>query len=142
MASYHDQQDSPYTPEQLFNLVADVESYPEFLPWCRAARILERGDTHFTAELVIHFKTVTEQYTSRVELKKPDAIHVEMIKGPFHHLINDWKFSATDTGALIDFTLDFQFKAKWLDALIGALFTKATHKMVTAFSERADALYG
>lgn len=137
-----------YTPRQLFDLVSDVAKYPEFLPWCRAARILERGDGWFTAELVVTFKHITEQYTSRVSLHPPAtetsscALEVELISGPFHHLDNHWKFEPAATGSEVHFHLDFAFKTKWLDKLIGGFFTRASEKMVAAFSARADALYG
>lgn len=142
MPTHHDSHTSPYAPEQLFALVADVEKYPEFLPWCRAARITERGDGYFIADLVISFSHITEQYTSRVELTPPERITVTMMKGPFHHLYNEWVFSPCADGTNIGFSLDFAFKNKLLDKLIGGLFTRATEKMSTAFLARADALYG
>ncbi len=143
MTSHHEIQHSPYTPEQLYTLVADVERYPEFLPWCRAARVFEQDDKKMVAELVISFKHITEQYTSEITLDKPNEIHVKMIRGPFSHLTNDWKFLAREDGGTdIDFSLDFKFKSIILDKLIGAFFTRATHKMVEAFKKRADALYG
>lgn len=136
---------SPYQPAQLFALVADVAQYPEFLPWCRAARILERGDGWFTAELVISFKHITEQYVSRVELSPGDAesgIHVAMVSGPFEHLHNRWHFCARDGGTEIDFEVDFKFRSRLLNGIIGPLFQKASEKMGNAFRSRADALYG
>lgn len=138
----------PYSPRQLFDLVADVKNYPEFLPWCRAARVLEHGNGYFTAELVISFKHITEQYTSRVHLTPPErdhspaAIRVELVSGPFDHLDNRWTFEpAEDGGTTLHFHLDFAFKTRWLDKLIGGFFARATEKMVAAFSKRADALY-
>lgn len=141
MPTHHDTQHSPYSPAQIFALVADVEHYPEFLPWCRAARVLERGEQYFVAELVICFKHICEQYTSRVELTPHQRIDVTMLKGPFHHLSNRWEFIAEDAGTRIEFFLDFAFKSKLLDRLIGGLFSRATEKMSEAFMTRADALY-
>jgi len=143
MPSHSEQQFSPYSPNQLFDMVADVEKYPEFLPWCRAARILERKDNEFLGELIISFAHITESYTSKVVLN-PEAgiIDVVMVKGPFEHLTNHWKFIPKDGGTNIDFALDFKFRSKILEKLIGGLFGKATAKMVDAFKARADALYG
>lgn len=142
MPAYHDTHTAPYAPAQIFDLVADVERYPEFLPWCRAARILERQADCFIAELVICFKHITEQYTSKVTLFPHERIEVEMLKGPFHHLSNRWEFYGEDGGTRIEFFLDFAFKSKLLDKLIGGLFTRASQKMSEAFMTRADALYG
>ncbi len=141
MPTHHDTQHSPYSPAQIFALVADVERYPEFLPWCRAARILERGEQYFVAELVICFKHICEQYTSRVQLFPHERIEVIMLKGPFHHLTNRWDFYGEDSGTRIEFLLDFAFKSKLLDKLIGGLFTRASEKMSEAFMARADTLY-
>lgn len=146
---HKDVQFSPYSPRQLFTLVADVARYPEFLPWCRAARILRReSDTVFYAELVIAYKSFSERYTSRVELAlgeggaKPHAIHVVMTEGPFHHLTNEWVFTETeDHGTRIDFTLDFQFRNALLSSLLGPFFGAAAGRMAEAFKKRADELY-
>lgn len=143
MPTLTDHQRSPYTPRQLFALVADVERYPEFLPWCRAARILEHKEGELLAELVISFKGFTESYTSRVVLTPPAAIDVTMTRGPFEHLVNRWRFTPEGQGGTaIEFFLDFKFRSRLLEALIGGLFEKATRKMAAAFTARADALYG
>lgn len=143
MPAHHETQFSPYAPQQIFALVADVEKYPEFLPWCRAARVVERGEGEFLGELVVSFAHMTESYVSRVRLTPYSAIDVVMVRGPFAHLINRWAFSETDGGGTrIDFSLDFQFRSRLLEKLIGSLFSKATAKMAVAFKERADALYG
>jgi coenzyme Q-binding protein COQ10 len=133
---------STHTPEQLFDLVIDVEQYPEFLPWCRAARVLKQNDTEMEAELVISFKHWTESYVSKITLNKPHTIHVEMLRGPFKHLVNHWKLNKHKEGTEIDFMVDFEFRSNLLNKLIGALFTRATEKMVDAFETRADELYG
>jgi len=148
MPSHSEQQILPYSSQQLFDLVADVERYPEFLPWCRAARVIERGEHELVAELVIAFHHLTESYSSRVLLKRPStgydpgAIDVTMIKGPFDFLINRWRFLPKENGCEIDFFLDFAFRSRLLDKMIGGVFSKATSKMVAAFRERADVLYG
>ena len=136
------QETSPYSQQQLFDLVADIERYPEFLPWCRAARILERRENQLIAELVISFKHITEQYTSCVTLHEPDRIDVTLVKGPFEHLENHWKFIPANQGTTIEIDISFAFKSRLLDRLIGGLFERASQKMVAAFKERADILYG
>ncbi len=142
MPSHTEQQLSPYSPQQLFDLVADIEKYPVFLPWCRAARILERGNNEFLGELVISFAHITESYTSRVTINEPHSIDVVMVKGPFEYLTNKWKFTPTENGTRIDLALDFKFRSRLLEKLIGSLFAKATHKMAGSFKKRADELYG
>jgi len=141
MASHHETQILPYTQQQLFSLVADVAKYPEFLPWCRAARILSHNEGGFEAELIIHFKGFSESYISRVTLTPHSEINVVMIKGPFEYLTNHWQLTSVDEGTRIDFALDFKFRSKILERLMGAFFTRATQKMVDAFKERAQALY-
>jgi len=148
MPAHSESRSFPYATDKLYALVADVENYPVFLPWCRAARILQRFDDGFTAELIISFKGLTEQYTSRITLTPPAGDHancridVELVSGPFHHLSNHWSFAPNGADTQVEFSLDFQFKTKLLDMLIGQLFSKATQKMVEAFSARAHALYG
>lgn len=142
MPQLEEHQILPYSPEQLFALVLDVEKYPEFLPWCRAARVIERSENEMLAELVISFAHVTESYVSRVRWQEPETIDVELVKGPFHHLTNRWRFKATSEGTAIDFFVDFAFKSKILHKLIGSYFAKASQKMVGAFRSRSEALYG
>jgi coenzyme Q-binding protein COQ10 len=149
MHTYHDTQQSQYSTRQLFDLVIDIERYPEFLPWCRAARILERGDGRMLAELVISFKHITENYVSEVTFKTPQSpqdsgsIDVNLVRGPFKYLTNKWAFTPLpDGGAQIALDLSFKFRSMLLDSIIGLLFGKASKKMVLAFKERADALYG
>lgn len=148
MPVHNEQLFSPYNTQALFDMVADIERYPDFLPWCRAARILSRSEGECMAELVISFKHLTESYVSRVVLNRPasgDAagnIDVTMVEGPFAHLVNRWTFTPHNGGTQIGFFLDFSFRSRLLEMLIGGLFTKATHKMAQAFKERADRLYG
>jgi coenzyme Q-binding protein COQ10 len=137
-------ENSPYTCQQLYDLVINVEQYPEFIPWCKAARILRQYENYFEAELVISFKHIRESYVSKVTGNEADfTIEVEMIKGPFHHLINKWKFEQlAEGGCKINFHIDFAFKNIILEKIIGSLFNKATQKMVAAFKEQAKILYG
>ncbi|MGE5545376.1 MAG: type II toxin-antitoxin system RatA family toxin [Solirubrobacterales bacterium] len=134
----------PYTPDQLFDMVADVEKYPEFLPWCVAARIRRREGTTFYADLIIGFKMIRERYTSKVVCDRARSrIDVTYTEGPFHHLNNHWIFEpAPDGGTTIDFYVDFEFRSKLLQKVIGALFNEAVRLMVHSFEKRAGQLYG
>jgi coenzyme Q-binding protein COQ10 len=134
----------PYRPHQLYELVAGVDKYPEFLPWCKAARITKREGDTFYADLVVAFKVFRERFTSRVHLVPAELqIDVEYINGPFRYLNNHWHFlEAEDGGCIIDFYVDFEFRSRLLQNLIGMLFNEAVQRMVGAFEARARQLYG
>lgn len=133
----------PYTQEQLFDLVAAVDKYPEFLPWCLASRITKREGDVFYADLIIGYKMVREKFGSRVTTKRPDHIHVEYLSGPMKHLSNHWKFKRLKDGSCeIDFYVDFEFKNPVFQKLMGLFFNEAVRRMVSAFEDRANALYG
>lgn len=144
MATHAEKRVLPYRPDQLFDLVADVGRYPEFLPWCIGARIKSRSETLLVADLVIGFKGIRERFTSRVTLDRPGMrIDVAYLDGPFKYLNNHWIFNETgDGGCEIDFFVDFEFRSRILQKLIGLLFNEAVRRMVGAFELRADALYG
>lgn len=147
MRSHRETRILPYTPEQVFNLVADVEKYPQFLPWCTACRINRReSDTVFVADLAIGFKMVREKFTSRVTTERPQQVKVQYIDGPFRHLVNTWTFhpATTSNGApatRVEFFLEFEFRSKLLQSIIGVLFEEAVRRMVAAFETRAAQLY-
>jgi coenzyme Q-binding protein COQ10 len=131
----------PYRPEQLFDLVADIDRYPEFLPWCVAARIRRREGAILSADLMVGFKMVRERFTSKVTLGK-NRIDVAYTDGPFKYLKNHWIFEpADDGGTNVDFFVDFEFHSKVLTTLIGALFGEAVRVMVASFEKRARDLY-
>ncbi|SDG95328.1 type II toxin-antitoxin system RatA family toxin [Roseospirillum parvum] len=133
----------PYTQKQLFDLVADVERYPDFLPWCLGSRIKRRlSDTVFEADLVVGFKMIRERFTSRVELIGTDKVNVTYKEGPFRYLNNHWVFIEQENGTCIDFYVDFEFRSKMLQKLMGTLFNEAVQRMVAAFEQRARQLYG
>ena len=132
----------PYTPEQVFDLVADIERYPEFLPWCVGARIRERRDNVILGDLLIGWRMVRERFTSRVTLNRPDRIDVEYTEGPFRYLKNHWVLERQPGGCLVDFFVDFEFRSRFLQSVIGALFNEAVKRMVSAFEKRAKELYG
>jgi len=142
MPTHAEQRVLPYTPEQLFELVADVARYPEFLPWCVASRIRSRDGDVFFADLVIGFKMVRERFTSKVTLTRPDRVDVTYTEGPFKHLNNHWNFKPHPNGTELDFYVDFEFRSKLLQTMIGALFNEAVKLMVSAFEKRAKQLYG
>ncbi|MFN4165878.1 MAG: type II toxin-antitoxin system RatA family toxin [Ferrovibrio sp.] len=133
----------PYTPDQLYALVAGVEHYPKFLPWCLGARIRERSERLMVADLIIGFKMFRERFTSRVTLS-PEAkrIDVEYTDGPFKYLKNHWIFRPHSQGCEIDFYVDFEFRSKLLQKTIELLFNEAVKRMVGAFETRAKQLYG
>ena len=133
----------PYTPEQLFNLVADVERYSEFLPWVVAVRIRSASEKEIIADLVVGFSAFKERFTSRVSLDKPHRIHVDYIEGPLKYLRNEWRFDpAPDGGTNLYFSVDFAFRSRIFQALAGEMFDRALRRMTDAFERRAAALYG
>ena len=142
MPTHAEQRALPFPPEKLFDLVADIERYPEFLPWCVGARMLRREDNVIYADLMIGFKMVRETFTSKVTLTPSSRIDVEYQKGPFKHLTNHWMFKPHADGCLIDFYIDFEFRSRLLRNLIEPLFNEAVRRMVSAFETRAHAVYG
>ncbi len=132
----------PYTPEQLYDLVADIEKYPEFLPWCMAARILSKTDTEIVADLIIGYKVFRETFRSRVHLTPKTRIEVEYINGPFHYLNNHWEFQKHEDGTDIEFFIDFQFRSTLLQRGMQAVFESAFNQMLNAFEKRAQQIYG
>jgi coenzyme Q-binding protein COQ10 len=142
MPTHAEQRILPYTAEQLFDLVADVERYPEFLPWCVGARIRERRPDLIVADLLIGFRMFRERFTSKVTLARPHRIDVAYSEGPFRYLDNHWTFAPVEGGCRIDFFVDFEFRSAILQKLIGVLFNEAVRRMVAAFETRAQALYG
>ncbi|MEX2648539.1 MAG: type II toxin-antitoxin system RatA family toxin [Alphaproteobacteria bacterium] len=133
----------PYSAAQLYGLVADVERYPEFLPWCLAVRVRRRDGPTMHADMSIGFRMFRETFGSRVTLTPVGAIDVAYIDGPFRYLNNHWRFiDQPGGGCLVDFYVDFEFRSHLLQRLIGALFNEAVRRLVAAFEARAHALYG
>lgn len=131
----------PYTPEQMFDLVADVGRYAEFLPWVTAVRIRSNGSNEMVADLIVGFKGLRETFTSKVQKVRPDTIHVDYLDGPLKYLTNDWTFRPAPAGCEVDFAVDFAFKNKMFEMLAGQVFGQALRKMIGAFEDRAAALY-
>lgn len=127
----------------MFDLVADVRRYPEFLPWVSAMRVRKDGETETLADMIVGFKGLRETFTSKVEKHRPESIRVEYVEGPLKFLYNDWRFRADgDAGCLVDFTVDFAFKNRMFEMLAGQVFGVALRRMIGAFEERAAVLYG
>ena len=135
-----------YTPEQLFDMVADVRRYPEFLPWCVGARVISRKEGELIADLTIGFKMFRETFRSEVLLERPEHVHVRYLNGPFRYLNNHWRFHQHPHGnemwTEVDFFVDFEFRSRLLQAVIGTVFNEAVRLMVRAFERRAMQLYG
>ncbi|MDO9503276.1 type II toxin-antitoxin system RatA family toxin [Falsiroseomonas sp.] len=131
----------PYTDEQLFDMVADVRRYPEFLPWCVGARVVSRTENELVADLTIGFKMFRETFRSNVTLERPHHVHVRYLTGPFRYLNNHWRFRPVANGTEVDFFVDFEFKSRLLQAVIGTVFNEAVRLMVRSFERRAANLY-
>lgn len=133
----------PYTSEQMFDLVADVPRYGEFLPWVAAVRVRSDSETEMVADLVVGFKSLSERFTSKVTKQRPGRIHVEYIDGPLAYLHNEWGFRPDGQGGThVDFMVDFAFKSRIFEMLAGQVFDKALRRMIGAFETRAAQLYG
>lgn len=147
MPNHSETRTLPYSAQQMYDLVADVASYPEFLPWCSAARIRSEtpeGDTRLMlADLVISFKVFRERFGSRVVLHDAKkSVETEYLDGPFKFLKSTWDFRDVDGGCEVSFFVDFEFKNFILQKAIGLVFNEAMHRIVRAFETRAATLYG
>lgn len=143
MPSIHETRRMPYSAAQMFDLVADVDKYPEFLPWIIATRVRDEDDNGLTADMLVGFKALREKFTSKVELHRPDSLRVQYIDGPMRDLDNLWSFTPLDDGGCeLDFKVNFTFKNRMFEAIAGQYIDKAFRKMVAAFEVRAKELYG
>ncbi len=144
MLQHIEQRHLPYTPEQMFDLVADVARYHEFAPWCIASRINKvESENVFYADLIVGYKMFRERFTSKVVLDRSSRIHIEYLKGPLKNLKNNWEFIRQPDGTcIIDFSVEFEFSNVALQALANMFFNEVVKRMVSAFEERAKVLYG
>jgi coenzyme Q-binding protein COQ10 len=138
-----------HSAADMFELVADGEKYPEFVPLCSALRVRSRTDkgegvTVLVADMTVAYKIIRETFTSRVNLDRPNLkVLVEYLDGPFKHLQNRWTFRPIDKNACeVEFFIDYEFRSRTLAMLMGALFDTAFRKFAFAFEERADKVYG
>jgi coenzyme Q-binding protein COQ10 len=143
MPSVHEVRQLPYSAEQMFDLVADVGRYAEFLPWVVATRVQSDTGELMVADMLVGFKALREKFTSRVEKQRPDRLQVHYIDGPMRDLENVWLFRPlSETSCEIDFSVSFRFRNPLFESLAGQYFDKAFRKMVAAFEARAAELYG
>lgn len=143
MPTHAEIRELPYSAEDLYKLVADIEKYPEFLPWCVGLRVKNRSAETITADMIIGFKVFREKFTTRVSLTPESRIDVEYLNGPFKYLNNHWKFIPKGSNSCeIDFFVDFEFRSAILQKAIGVVFNEAVQKMINAFEMRAHDVYG
>ncbi len=143
MPRHNETRHLPYSPTQMFDLVANVGAYPEFLPWVSAIRVRSESETEMVADMIVGFKGLKESFTSRVLKHRPDSVRVDYLDGPLKHLHNLWGFRDDGQGGvLVDFEVEFEFKNRLFEMLAGQMFDKALRKMIGAFETRAAALYG
>jgi coenzyme Q-binding protein COQ10 len=132
----------PYTPDELYAVVADIEHYPTFIPYIEGARIIDTTPDATIAELRVAYKGISGRYTSRVLLDSDlKEISVELAQGPFKHLYQGWKFTAAPGGARVEFDIDFQMRSRLIEMLVSGMFESAIAKIMTAFENRAKMLY-
>jgi coenzyme Q-binding protein COQ10 len=136
-----------HSAEQMFALVADVETYPEFLPLCEALSVRSRrerdGRTLLVADMTVGYKAIRETFTSQVHLKPDElTIDVSYLDGPFKYLNNTWTFEPAPGGSEVKFFIDYEFKSRMLGMVMGTMFDRAFRMFSDAFEKRADRLYG
>jgi coenzyme Q-binding protein COQ10 len=148
MPSFHSTRRVKHSPDKMFDLVADVENYPRFVPLCeslsvRLRRPLDDGREVMVADMTVAYTLYRETFTSKVTLDRAKAeILVEYLDGPFKHLENRWTFEPDGEGCKVGFWIAYEFKSRAMGALMGAMFDKAFRKFSEAFEKRADAVYG
>jgi len=142
MPGIHEVRQLPYSPEQMFDLVSDVGSYREFLPWVVATRVRKNSETEMLADMVVGFKSIRESFTSRVTKERPHEINVHYVDGPLSDLDNRWLFKPYGLESCeVEFFVDFTFKNKMFERIAGQYFDRAFRMMVAAFEKRAAELY-
>ena len=148
MPSFRTTRPIHHTPQEMFDLVADVEKYPEFLPLCEGLRVRRRAESGegvetLVAEMKVGYKKIHEAFTSRVTLDRTRLrILVEYVDGPFKYLENRWTFRPTPGGCEVEFYISYEFRSRALGLLMGSVFDKAFRRFAVAFEERADEIYG
>jgi coenzyme Q-binding protein COQ10 len=138
-----------YSAQQMFDLVADVEAYPQFLPMCTALSVTSRTDSNdggqdLIARMSVGYKSISESFTTRVEIRPgPRIINASYIDGPFRYLGNRWSFHEADSGgSIVDFAIRYEFKSALLGVMMGGLFDQAFRRFTGAFEDRARVVYG
>jgi coenzyme Q-binding protein COQ10 len=141
MPRHTEQATLPYSPDELFAVVADVKDYPSFVPWCREVHIQRKDDREIIADLVIGFGPFNESFTSHVTLDRPRHVLVRAIEGPLEHLTNTWTFTSVAEKTRVDFMIDFEFKSHLLDHVASEMFHEASTRMMSAFESRVHLLH-
>jgi coenzyme Q-binding protein COQ10 len=140
--SYTETRIIPYSAELLYQIVADVKSYPDFLPWCLGAHMLKETETELVADLVIGYGFLKEKFRSNVSLTPYERIEVQYSQGPFRYLKSYWAFKPQGTSATkVEFFIDFEFKTSLLQKAIEGVFKESTKRLIQAFEKRAQELY-
>lgn len=143
MPAIHETRRLPWSAEQMFDLVADVGRYPEFLPWVIATRVRSSSETEIVADMLVGFSALREKFTSRVEKRRPHEIRVHYMDGPMRDLDNRWLFrSVSEHACEIEFSVEFTFRNALFQKLASQYLDKAFRKMVSAFETRAGEIYG
>ena len=142
MPGLHEIRRMPYSAKQMFDLVADVSRYGEFLPWVIATRVRSDSDTEMVADMLVGFKMLREKFTSKVVKESPHRITVQYVDGPMRDLDNRWEFRDVEGGCELDFNVTFTFRNALFESIAGQYFDRAFRKMVEAFEQRAAELYG
>jgi coenzyme Q-binding protein COQ10 len=143
MPSHHERRELPHSAAQMYDLVADVRAYPEFLPWVSAIRVRQENDKEMLADMIVGFKSLRETFSSRVMKVPKSSIIVDYLDGPMKTLHNQWIFEdLPGGGSVVDFSVDFSFRNAIFEAMAGQFFDSALRKMTGAFVARADNLYG
>ncbi len=143
MPRHFEKRKLPYTCEQLYSLVADIEQYPAFLPWCLSAHITKREGHYAHAVLDVGYRSFRESFASHVHFSSPHMIVVEYGGGPLKHLSTKWEFApSVDQECIVSFSLSFAFKSFFFGAMMDLFFDRAFRSMVSAFEARAKEIYG
>ncbi|HLS17905.1 MAG TPA: type II toxin-antitoxin system RatA family toxin [Paenalcaligenes sp.] len=132
----------PYTPEQMFDLVSDVARYPEFMPWCGGADVMEQDESGMTASIMIKIARISQNFTTKNTHDYPNRIQLELVDGPFSSLTGDWSFTALgEDGCKIDFVMQYEFSSRALEMVIGPIFNRIATSFIDSFTQRANELY-
>lgn len=143
MPRHSEERRLPYSAAAMYDLVADIRKYPEFLPWVVAMRVRSETATEAMADMIVGFKSLRESFTSRVVKEPKHKICIDYVDGPLKYLHNEWAFRdlGAGEGCIVDFQVDFAFKNRLFETLAGEFFETALRRMIGAFERRADALY-
>lgn len=133
----------PFSREQMFDLVADVDKYPEFMPWCGGANVQWRNETGMQATVIINFAGIKQSFTTKNDHDYPEQIIFNLVDGPFSNLTGYWQFKALgDVGCKVIYTMEYSFSSRAMSAVIGPVFNRIATSFIDSFSQRAKKVYG